>query len=122
MSNKTITIILLTYNHEKYINECLRSLKSQNVKFRLIVVDDASIDNTIKIIKSYNFKRIKFIINKKNKGIKKLSDNYNKGLSLVKTKYVCIIEGDDFWHCDKLKYQINYLKNFDVDYLEYKIL
>jgi len=49
-----ISVIMLTYNHEKYISEAIESILNQSFKdFELIVLDDGSTDNTGNIIKKY---------------------------------------------------------------------
>lgn len=117
MSKKPISIILITYNHESVIQDCISSLLEQSVDYELIVIDDASTDNTVDIIKKAGFKNIKIHVNKVNNGIENLHKNYNQGLAFVNTEYVCILEGDDFWERTKLQEQVEYLQQRDVDIL-----
>jgi len=58
-----ISVIMLTYNHEKYISEAIESILNQSFKdFELIVLDDGSTDNTGNIIKKYlSDSRVKYI-------------------------------------------------------------
>lgn len=51
MKNGLISIIIPTYNGEKYIRDCISSIQMQNVKSEIIVVDDVSNDNTVRIAK-----------------------------------------------------------------------
>jgi glycosyltransferase involved in cell wall biosynthesis len=108
-----INIITTTYNHEKFIKTTLDSFLMQktNLKFKIIISDDCSTDNTSNIIEEYYKKYpnlIKFIKREKNIGA---INNYIHTLSNVDAKYVIICEGDDYF-CDKNKLQIQY------DYLE----
>jgi len=55
-----ISVIIPTYNEEKDIEDCLKSLKFQSIKnIEIIIVDDGSTDNTIKIAEKYNIKILK---------------------------------------------------------------
>jgi len=55
-SNPQISVIVCAYNEEKYIDTCLRSLMNQKVwfNFDIIVIDDCSTDNTLKILNEYS--------------------------------------------------------------------
>ena len=58
MINDLITIYVVNKNHEKYLNECLRSIENQEYKnIELIVIDDHSYDNSVKLIKNINSKK-----------------------------------------------------------------
>lgn len=105
-----VSVVTITYNHEKFIKQALDSFLSQktNFDFEVIIGDDCSTDSTQKILKEYQKehpKIIKLILNKKNVGAMK---NYFNTLSKVKGKYVAICDGDDYW-CDDEKLQ----KQFD---------
>ena len=77
-----VSIITPTYNHEKFIGNCIESVLAQTYPYwEQIIVDDGSNDDTGKIIASYKDKRIKYI-KQKNKGIWKLKETYNKALDI----------------------------------------
>ena len=67
-----ISIIICCYNHEKWIERCLRSILHQkNIKdseYEVIIIDDNSQDKTIQIIKKYKSKKIKLYVRKKIRG------------------------------------------------------
>ena len=68
MINKVaISVIIPCYNAELYIKDCLKSLLGQNIKnfFEIIVIDDASKDKTVEIIKKFKLSKIKFFSLKK---------------------------------------------------------
>jgi len=97
--NSLVSVIVITYNSAKYILETLESAKAQSYQnIELIVSDDCSTDDTIKICKNWisenknRFVRTKFITVKKNTGI---SSNCNRGLFAAKGKWVKQIAGDD---------------------------
>ena len=68
--------------------------------WEFIIVDDASTDKTVQIIKSYKDDRIKLIENEKNLG---LTHNLNIALSVAKGKYIARIDGDDIAYSDRLE-------------------
>jgi glycosyltransferase involved in cell wall biosynthesis len=108
-----VNIITTTFNHEKFISKCIKSIISQktNFQYQLIIADDASTDKTPEIIEKFQKKypsKIKFIRRAKNIGA---YENYVSTLSLVNAPYVIVCEGDDYFY-DKNKLQIQY------DYLE----
>lgn len=108
-----ITVLIITYNHENTIARAIESVLNQKTKFnfKVRIYDDASNDNTFKIIKKYvsNYSdRITLIRRRKNLGEK----NQFYALHDIKTKYFAILDGDDYW-CDenKLQIQIEILEN-----------
>ena len=94
-----VTVGITTYNLDKYISTCLDSILCQktNFKFSILVVDDASTDNTVSILKSYKerFPSVIDVIYKRtNEGSLKSS---NLLFSKIKTQYFSFIDGDDLW-------------------------
>ena len=119
--NINVTSIIITYNHEKYISECIESILNQKVDFNhyIYISDDASTDNTTNICKTYYKKypnKIILNVNKKNIGP---TYNYFNALSKnMHNSYIAYCDGDDYW-CDenKLQKQINALeKNYDCSF------
>lgn len=110
--NPEVTIWCITFNHEKFIEQCLDGFLMQktNFPFRIVVHDDASSDQTGKIIRQY-VKRFPNIIKARVEEKNVLSQGEvkfcNIMISNVKTKYVATCEGDDFW-CDDTKLQKQY--------------
>lgn len=94
---------IITYNHGKYILECLQSVFKQYGNFRLkvLIVDDFSNDNTVEIIDNYLSEistdyDVKFIKKNFNKGvIDTLKTMFNE---FKKTDYFTFCEGDDYWN------------------------
>ena len=88
---KKLTIILPTKNSEKYINFFLDSLKEQDFQdFIIYLADSSSEDNTVEIVKNYNF-NLKIISRKDNNA----EDGINKCLEKVETNFFCILMSDD---------------------------
>lgn len=101
-----ISVIINTYNHERYIEKAVESVLDQTLdrkKFEIIVVDDGSTDNTSTLLNKYEGK-IQYI-KKENGG---QSSCLNVGLGLAKGHIISFLDGDDWWHREKLEriYQI----------------
>lgn len=96
MNNKTplASIIVPVYNVEKYVNECLDSIIKQTyTNIEIIVVNDGSLDSSLKICQDYALKDARIsIINQKNSG---LSAARNSGLSVSKGDYIIFVDSDD---------------------------
>lgn len=112
-----VTFCCFMYNHEKYAVQTLNSLLSQvtSFPFEIIIHDDASQDKTPEIIKRYQAKYpsiIKAICQSENQ-YSKMGFKLNKFvIPLVRSKYVAICEGDDYWsHPLKTEKQVNFLLN-----------
>ena len=96
MDNKMplISIIVPVYNVEKYVRECLESIKKQSYRnIEVLMVNDESTDKSPEICKEYEKKDKRFkLYNKKNGG---LSDARNYGLGKMRGEYVCFVDSDD---------------------------
>jgi len=115
MKSPLVSIITPTYNHERYILDCIKSVQSQTFpNWEMIIVNDGSTDKTAEIAESFikEDPRIQ-LINQENIGIFRLSESYNKALSLSKGKYISVLEGDDLWVAEKIERQVNVLENND---------
>lgn len=95
-----ISVAIATYNGEKYIKEQLDSILVQlNDNDEIIISDDGSTDNTIKIINDLNDKRIK-IFNGPKQGVKQ---NFANAIKNCSGKYVFLADQDDIWEMEKVK-------------------
>ena len=113
------SFIVPVYNTEKYLKKCLDSLVNQTYKdFEIIVINDGSTDDSIKIINSYikKYKNI-ILVDQKNGG---LSDARNNGVKKAKGNYLIFIDSDDYVEKDLLKNIDNNIE--DVDVLRYQII
>jgi len=91
-NSKSVSIILPSYNAEKYISESIKSVLCQTHKdLELIIINDGSTDNTEKIIQSFSDLRITYI-RQENKGV---SAARNVGLAQMKGNYFCFLDADD---------------------------
>jgi len=119
-----ISVCMATYNGEKYIEEQVKSILPQlEEDDELVVSDDGSTDNTIKILESFNDKRIKIFHHDK-KNIKvpfllssKTADkfyfvarNFEHALAKAEGDYIFLSDQDDVWMPDKIEKILPYLK------------
>lgn len=106
-----ISVVIVTYNQEKFIADTLQSVLIQDVEdLEIIVADDGSSDNTSEIIYALQKKasNIKYVRSPINKGI---SSNFNNAFKEVTGEFIAIMGGDDLMIPGKLKKQLNALMN-----------
>ena len=121
---KKITIITVVKNSVDKIERCIQSVINQNYdNIEYIIIDGGSNDGTIDIIKKYQYKIDKVII-ENDKGI---WDAMNKGLKIAKGNIVGFLNSDDTYNQNTLKIVNNYFNNFKIDFLfgsvrKYKIM
>ena len=112
----TISTVVVSYNHEKFISEAIESALAQRGDFHheILLADDGSSDKTTEIIASYLKKypgKIRSISRGRNFGI---SENYRHAFSEAEGQFIAILEGDDYWtDNDKLLKQATFLKQND---------
>ena len=101
-----ISIIIPVYNAERFIDRCLNSILSQTfTDYEIIIVDDGSTDDSLKICKSYSEKNNNIIVvHQENKGP---SDARNNALDRVTGKYLCFVDADDEFSSDEALYILN---------------
>ncbi len=107
-----VSVIVLTYNQEAYIEQCLKSLLAQRTDFpfEIVVSDDASTDGTPEILKKWASENpeIKLSLLSENGGPAK---NFAYALGECIGKYIAYCEGDDYWtDPNKLQTQTEYLE------------
>lgn len=103
-----ISVVVPTYNSASFISDTIDSILNQSyTSIELIVVDDASKDNTVDVVRSYSDSRIKLISLKENHHV---CTACNKAFEEIKGKYTAFCGHDDIWHEDKLEKQINFLE------------
>lgn len=108
MQSVMATVIIAAYNCEKYIREAIDSILQQSYKnFELIIIEDASADNTLEVIETYTDSRIQLIRNTENLGQTK---SLNIGIKRATGKYILIMDADDIAHPDRLKVQIEFME------------
>lgn len=109
-----LSVIVLTYNHEKFIRKTLEGILAQQINFemKVIVSDDGSTDKTVDIINEVSStSSLKFItiFNQTNKGVLK---NALGIFDKISGDYLAVVDGDDFWNNDKkIQQQVDFLEN-----------
>ena len=124
MLKKKITIVICSYNNSKYLAKCLKSIFNQhryNKYFDVILIDDKSTDNSLKVANRFiNNKNLTIIKNSKNIG---LVESCNKAIKKSKSKYIIRVDSDDYVSKNFLKNFLKYIdKNYDFIFSNYKIL
>lgn len=110
-----VSVVMATYNGEKYIKEQLASIENQTfLPFEVVIVDDASNDSTVDIIKNFakNSKlNINLFKNEKNIGY---FENFKKALALAKGDVYALCDQDDFWEPEKIETVSDIFENGNV--------
>jgi len=106
-----VSVIIPSFNHENYIEDCLQSVLEQTLQdYEIIITDDGSKDDTVKKIKKFSDRRIKLFINQKNQGASIAADHCFKNSS---GKYIAMLSSDDIWLPEKLEKQVNFLETYE---------
>jgi glycosyltransferase involved in cell wall biosynthesis len=109
MDYPQISVLLPVYNCENYIKDCIDSVLNQTFSdFELLIIDDKSTDNTVKIIQQFNDDRIKLTIKEKNSGY---TNSLNWGIDQAKGKYIARMDGDDICMPNRFERQFYFLES-----------
>jgi glycosyltransferase involved in cell wall biosynthesis len=118
MQQPLVSIISPTYNHSKYIIDCIKSVQQQSYPaWEMLIINDGSTDNTGVVVTEYikqsGDNRIK-LFNQANIGINRLAETYNFALQQSQGKYIAILEGDDLWEPTKLERQVQIMEQSET--------
>jgi glycosyltransferase involved in cell wall biosynthesis len=124
-----VSICCATYNHENYIINAIEGFLRQEVNFpiEIIIHDDASTDNTTRIINEYckQYSNIIAVIQPENLMSKGQNPTIDYCLLKAKGKYIALCDGDDYWTDPlKLQKQVDFLENnpdFSICWTDYKV-
>lgn len=107
-----ISVIIPAYNHEKFIGAAIDSVLEQTIDdFELIVINDGSTDSTGAIVESYNDSRISYYSQENQDAY----NTINRGLSLVKGRFVAILNSDDVYTTDRFEKILEFQKTHNSD-------
>lgn len=110
-----VSICCTTYNHEKYIRQCIEGFLNQKTDFlfEILIFDDASVDKAPQIIKDIATRNenIKLFLQDENQWSKKKYGLMDWLFPAAKGKYIALCEGDDYWTDPlKLQKQVNFME------------
>lgn len=114
MKEINLTIAVAIYNIEKYLPKCLESLLNQSIKddYEILLINDGSTDNSLKICEEFLTKGLKAeILSKKNEG---LTSVRNLAIKNAKGKYIFFIDGDDWIEKNTIETIFNNIEEFDM--------
>ena len=102
-----VSVVIITYNRAEFLRSAISSVLSQTFQdFELIVVDDASKDNTAGVVQAFNNKRIRYIRHETNK---REAGARNTGVRNAEGEYIAFLDDDDEWLPEKLQKQVELL-------------
>ena len=110
MEENKVSIIIPVYNAEKFIGKTIESVLNQTYKnWEILIFNDKSKDNSLKIIKKYSEKdkRIKVVDSKENVGVVAAR---NKLIEIATGEFIAFLDADDYWKQNKLEKQIKFMK------------
>ena len=109
--NKTVTVIIPFYNAKKFLKKSIESVLNQTYSnLDIILVDDCSNDGSVKIVKKFIKKDNRIRLFKTNKNSGTVGVPRNIGIKHARGDYVTFLDADDYWHHDKINYQLSKIK------------
>lgn len=106
-----ISVCMATYNGSKFIREQIASILPQlSADDELIISDDHSTDDTLRIVQEFTDNRIKIIFNTKAKGY---TNNFENAIENASGDYIYLSDQDDVWKPDKVAVYQEYFKTYD---------
>jgi len=108
-----VSVIIPAYNNAEYLGDAIESVLQQTYSnLELIIVNDASPDDTVRVIRGYDDSRIRYIVHEHNKG---LSAARNTGIQAAMGEFIALLDGDDYFHPEKLRLHMEFMeKNSDI--------
>ena len=116
MSHPKVTLLMSVFNGQSYLKEAIESILNQTFEdFEFLIINDASKDNSLRIIQSFDDSRIKLVHNSDNIGLTK---SLNKGIDLAKGEFIARMDCDDISLPERLSMQVSFMdKNPDIGIL-----
>ncbi len=108
MSNPLVSVVLTNYNGERFVRQAVDSVLAQTYdNWELIIVDDASTDQSLHILKEYRDPRIRLKVNERNGQV---SFSHNVGNAMCRGQYIAALDYDDIWKPEKLEKQVAWME------------
>lgn len=112
MDTPLVSVVIPTYNRARMLSNAIRSVQSQTYPYlEILVVDDASKDNTTEVVAGIEDPRIRYIRHETNRGG---SATRNTGICAATGKYIAFLDDDDEWEPEKTEEQIRVLQEYDA--------
>jgi glycosyltransferase involved in cell wall biosynthesis len=109
IKNPKVSVIIPTYNRAHLIDKAIKSVLNQTYQdYEIIVVDNASTDNTKEVVKGFNNFKIRYIYYCDNRGS---SVARNVGIRASQGEFIALLDSDDEWLPEKLDRQVEVLQN-----------
>ncbi len=113
MKKPRVSVIIPTYNRENMIGNAIESVLNQTFRdFEIVIIDDASDDNTEEVVKGFDDDRIVYILHKEKKGG---SAARNTGIKKATGKFIAFLDSDDWWHPKKLEKQLSKMETSRIN-------
>jgi glycosyltransferase involved in cell wall biosynthesis len=108
-----VSIISICYNHERFVKDCLESIRRQAYpNLQIIITDDCSKDSSVALIREWMVQNpalpTTFISNDQNRGLCK---SLNQAIALARGKYISMIATDDIWKPGKISRQVSVMES-----------
>jgi glycosyltransferase involved in cell wall biosynthesis len=104
-----VSVIIPSYNHEAFIEECIESVLQQTFQdFEILITDDSSSDGTVQKVEQFTDSRINLFRHSVNQGACVAANNC---LAHSQGKYIAMLSSDDVWMPEKLEIQVDYLNS-----------
>lgn len=108
-----VRVVLPTYNSSRWIEQTLGSLLEQTyTDFDVLVIDDASTDNTVELIRSFNESRVSLIVNEMNMRGNPEKQTANIQMYCGDAEFLKVLHHDDFLYPDCLKNQVEVMEKY----------
>ena len=101
---------------ESYVSDSIASVQRQTYPhWELLIVDDASTDRTVEIVKSLaeQDEKILFVVKKEHSGI---ADTRNQCIQMAKGRFLAFLDADDIWHPEKMETQLRFMMDHNVGF------
>lgn len=108
MKPVVVSVIMAAYNSERFIGAAIESVLGQTYQeLELLIIEDGSTDGTLAVIQSYTDKRIRVLINDKNRGT---LYSMRHGVSEARGEYIAVLDSDDMAEPERLRKQVAILR------------
>ena len=120
MIDGLVSIIMPSWNTEKFIAETIQSVLDQTyTNWELLIVDDCSSDRTDEVVASFKDDRIKYFHNERNSGA---ALTRNKAMWEARGEWIAFLDSDDLWMPEKLEHQLKFMNEngYKLSFTEYE--